>query len=474
MTSSIWAPGTNPFPLGVRLGLPGGADLVAITPFLDVVGPTVQDALEELKADIEEQPLDLSVTNAKVATNAGIEATKLSFSSSAAGALARTVQSKLQATLIDRSDFTLLANYTAATVASPNSPTLDAAGNYGAKLTPTGESAQLDLKNAVLTVSAGPRDAVVYRNATSVNIYRKFATMGGFRFRGQYTKGRAPVFPMPASTEATCSPSGLGAETVFRTENWYAAFACANSGDAAAVIKTMPFLRVASVAGNIVTLNRAGEAIHTVSAQTYAWTAANNLVGVECLIISEGGGWSGRTTTITANTSGTITLASVGSLAFGDFLLPAPPNKTYFVYLASWYMDTAEVRNIYDTGSVVKAKMIFITTPNVATGSFPAPGQVMNGAGYICPLATGLVIDSIASLSTASVGAVAEYFDPDGANHIVDTRYITKNSAGSETYVFSNIEIPFLYPQTFNYYNAGALAATRTSGQLNITGWFEP
>jgi hypothetical protein len=49
MTSSIWAPRTNPVPLAVRLALPGGADLVGMTPYLDITGPTVQDAIEQLR-----------------------------------------------------------------------------------------------------------------------------------------------------------------------------------------------------------------------------------------------------------------------------------------------------------------------------------------------------------------------------------------------------------------------------------------
>lgn len=409
-------------------------------------------------------------TDLAASTGAGL----VGFIQSGAGAVARFVQAKLRAMLLDRNDFAAVGDFTAAAAAAPTTPTLDGSGNFGAKITPLGEQAQLNLSAAVQTVAAGPRDALLYRAATSVTVSRKFAVMGGFRYRGQYTRGRAPMFPMPASTEATCSPSGLGSEATFRTENWYAAFATANAGDAAAVVLTMPFLRVGSVAGSVVTLNRAGEGVHTVTAQTYAWTTANNLAGVECLVISEGGGWSGRTTTITANTAGTVTLAAIGALAFGDFLLPAPPGKTHYVYLASFYMDTMEVRNIYDSGTIAKGKMIYITTPNIGTGAFAAPGQIMNCAGYICPLATAVILDSSTLLSTSSPGTLEEYYDPDGSTHIVQTCRTFKTYTSSTGVVFDNVQVPFLYYQKFNYYNAGDLAVTRTSGQLNITGWIEP
>lgn len=117
----------------------------------------------------------------------------------------------------------------------------------------------------------------------------------------------------------------------------------------------MPFLRVGSVAGSVVTLNKAGEGISTVQAKTYSWSATNNLAGVKCLVIGENGNWSGRVATITANTTTTVTLDVIGALAFGDFLLPAPPGYTEFGYMGTFYNDTAEVRNIYDTGSIAKS-----------------------------------------------------------------------------------------------------------------------
>ena len=119
--------------------------------------------------------------------------------------------------------------------------------------------------------------------------------------------------------------------------------------------------------------------------------------------------------------------------------------------------------------------MIYLLYPNVPTGSLPGPpGQTFNCAGYICPLATGVVIDSTCVLSTASLGDYVEYFDGDGGSHIVQSFSVNKDNSSNMNVVFSNAQVPFLYFQTFNFYNAGSLTATRINGQLNVTGWFEP
>ena len=395
---------------------------------------------------------------------------------SATGFVPRTVESKLRE-IVTRQDFNSDVNFDAAKVGKFS---IDGANNIAASVLPTGGGAAIPLadtaRDAQLSVAGqfaqGPRDALRYGSATSVLFHSTNTTMGEFRFRGTFTGGRGRVLPLSTKTAST-APAGLGAESSFRSENWYAAFAVANAIDSAANIKTMPFLRVGSVAGSVVTLNKAGEGIHTVQAQTYAWLSGNNLAGVKCLVISEGGGWSGRITTITANTSTTVTLNAIGSLGFGDYLLPAPPGFTEFSYLGSFYMDTAEVRNIYDSGSIVKSKGIFVQSPST-NGSIPAPGVQIDCAGYICPLATAVILDSSANMSTASTGDVAEYFDVDGGNHIVQTGYVVKSISTSATYIFDGITVPFLYPWRFNYANAGALVVARVSSQLNMTGWIEP
>ncbi|UVL22383.1 hypothetical protein [Pseudomonas donghuensis] len=400
----------------------------------------------------------------------------IGFIAAEPGAVLRPVQSKLR-DIISRGDYSSSGAFDAA---KPGRVSIAGDGRLNATVFPTGGGSSTTLEDIARDTSLNvktqfpfaPRPVVRYASASSVTMHANTACMGEFRFMGGFTGGRGRVLPL-ATQIASTAPAGLGAESAFRTENWYAAFACANSGDSTATIKTMPYLRVHSVAGLDVNLNKAGEGIHTAQAQTYAWTANNNLSGRKCLVISEGGGYSGRVATITANVPGKITLDNVGTLAFGDFLLPAPPGFTEFGYLGSFYMDTAEVRNIYDSGSIVKSKGIFVQSPST-NGSIPAPGVQINCAGYICPLATAVILDSSANMSTASTGDVAEYFDVDGGNHIVQTGYVVKSISTSATYIFDGITVPFLYPWRFNYANAGSLAASRVSSQLNMTGWLEP
>lgn len=331
----------------------------------------------------------------------------------------------------------------------------------------------VDLTQANLQVASGPRDAIVYANATSVTVFRRYATMGGFRFRGQYTKGWAQTFNMPTNKTVSTS-TDLGAESTVKLENWYGIFACADNGAATASLKLMPFLRAGTVAGSVVPLVDAGEGETAPASTTYAWTASNNLANTECLVISENSGWSGRVTTITANSGSSVTLAAIGSVTAGDFLLPAPPGFDHYVYLGSFYFDTAEIRNIYDAGDIVKAKMIYNYDTAYQTGSVPTPGVAVDFKGYISPLATALITDSSCVLSTASAGDYAEYFDPDGGSHIVQSAYVFKTTSGSQAVVFDNIQVPFIYYQKMNFYNGGSLVATRINGQLNVTGWIEP
>lgn len=435
----------------------------------------------------ENAPLDGSVTVPKLSAAVLSYFTKVTdlaasggaalvgFIQSGTGAVARTAQDKLR-DIVSRSDYDTDANFNTAKVGKLS---IDGSGNFDAPLTPSGEGAQIQLAAAVRTVAAGPRDAVMYYNANGVRVYRKFATMGGFRFRGHYTKGRAPTFPMPASNIASLS-TDLGAGMTAATfENWYAVFACANDGDAAAALKIMPFLRAGTVSGSNVPLIKAGERIHALTAQTYAWGATDNLAGTECLVITEtidsrANSFSGRVTTITANTTGQVTLASIGSVAAYDFLLPAPPGYDNFVYLGSFYFDTAEVRNIADTGTLVKAKMVNSSDSNfAASGQIATPVAIRMG-GYISPLATACVVKEATTISTASTGDFASYFAIDDGGHTVQSTYSTKTSTSTQTLIDDGIEIPFSFFQKIYYSNAGSLVSSRTGATLEITGWIEP
>lgn len=318
----------------------------------------------------------------------------------------------------------------------------------------------------------GNREALIYDSAVSVKFFASHVCMSGFRFRGRASRPFGIYYQMPASKFASLS-TGLASITAVASENWYAAFAVGN-GDTSGVcdIKVTPFLRVGSVAGSVVNLVDAGEGQPSPSAKSYTWSSSINTEGVDVLVISENGGYSGRIARATAASGSTITSDNVGTLAAHDMLLLAPAGYVHYGYLGSFYRDTAEVRNIYDTGHIAKSKGIYVLGTGIETGTVSSWTAVRT-TGYICPLASGVIIDSSLVLSTASTGSYAEYYSPDSSNHTVQSEYRAKNSAANESVVFSNIQVPFIYPNLFYFSNAGTLTASRTAGYLNITGWFE-
>ena len=417
-------------------------------------------------------------------------ASQITYNPAGTGAVATNVQAKLRQTVSVTdygADPTGVVNsstaFTNAATAAGNQSAFVPKGTYALTGTISGNFYSLGgvtISSGTVTINdltnyqfaGGARDAVVYAGAQSVKVFRNYANMGGFRFRGQYTKSRAPTFPMPSNKTITL-PGSLGGMTATTFENWYGIFACADAGDSTATLKVMPFLRANSVASSTITLSQFKEGMVSLVPQTYAWTSTNNLAGCDLLVITENGGFSGRVTTITANTAGTISVGTIGSIVATDTFLPSPPGYDHYVYLGSFYEDTAEVRNIYDSGTLVKSKGIYTLYPDVSTGEI-AVSTSIDCTGYIAPLATAVVLDSSSNFSTATTGTYAEYYDGDGSNHTVQTGYFVKALATTETVIFDNVQVPFLYPQQFWYSNAGSIAALRTNGQLNITGWFEP
>jgi hypothetical protein len=386
-----------------------------------------------------------------------------------AGAVDRTLLEKLRE-IVSRADYNTDGDFSSA---KGNKPNIDGLGNLDAKVTRAGAALQENLSSALNDIPAGPRDSIIYVNATSVRVSRNHAPMGGFRVRGHYTRGRAPTFAMPASKAASTS-SNLGAESAVHTENWYAVFACANSGDGAAVLRLMPFLRAGTVSGSNVPLIKAGEGVHALTATTYAWGGTNNLANTDCLVISEAGAFSGRVTTITANVSGQVTLQTIGTVGAYDFLLPAPPGFAYYVYLGCFYFDTAEVRNIADAGSVVKAKMVNLADPNFTSGGAVALAVELRCGGYISPLATAVVMKDTHTVSTASTGTHAGYFWHDSSSHEINQNFEQKTNAGNMTVTYDGIELPFSQWQSIWYSTGGTLAASRSDASLEIKGWIEP
>lgn len=402
------------------------------------------------------------------------------FTPTGTGAVAQSVQEKLQKVLINRDDYSTVGNFNTAAAANPTIPSLDDNGNFDAKVTPTGEGTQISLSDALLSSSGMQRGRINYYSGTEVEvIVPDDIIMGGFRFMGNYKKKRAPMYSSGVSYRAVVSTvSDLGAEATAEVNNWYAVFACADDGDANVTYKLMPFIRVGSVAGSVCTLNYGGENSHTITPATYTW-GANSLADVECLVINEGSDnrFSGRVTTITANTTTTVTLNGIGSVGAYDYLLPAPPGFDHYCYLGSFYNDVASAPyNIADNGVMAMSYMSANQDPNWVAGGAVAgpPGNKVMWGGYVSPLAGGIIMRSALSTSTSAGGDIYTNFSHDSSDHVIGIHSYYKDAFPSSSTQIVFLNINFSIGQFMYYWVTGPLAAQRILGQIRAQGWIEP
>lgn len=338
--------------------------------------------------------------------------------------------------------------------------------------------AQINDKDFVFVDPSSARNIIQFDDLNGVKVRAKHYPMGGFRFMGQYKKSIVPVFSIAGFVAETSVLNDLAfGMTSDVKENWYGVFACANQGDAVPTFRIVPFLRVDSVASLVVTLRKAGEAIHASAPQTYTW-AVNALAGVDCLVITEGVdgrfvAFSGRQTTITANTTTTVTIGTIGNISNQDWLLPAPNDEfEFYRYCGAFYMDTEEVRNIADSGTIVKSRGIFDQS-GTNTGAVGPTPEKRQPSGYISPLASGVYLLSTGSLPTASLGRIVEDFWTD-TSHNVTNGDRPKEATATVNYNMGEMYIPFSFGPQYYYSNEGTLDAARTNGQQNLWGWIEP
>lgn len=365
-------------------------------------------------------------------------------------------------------------------------------GGYSGEIANLGSDAALKAEFEKLkgeNATDGPRPLILWAGAQSVQVFGSEFSMGGFRFLGKMRHARGKYVKSPVRYRSLSMNTDLSlGMTSPKTSNWYAIFACANENDTAPTFKLVPFLKVKSVAGSVVTLGMCGEDIAKASgditAATYSW-GNNALSDLEVLIITEGASnsFSGRYAKITANTATTITLNAIGSISPRDLLLPAPSGFDHYSYLGSFYYDTAEIRNRYDTGNIVRSRMVDVAFYHGNNGSQPTylDGAIPQGSakkitlgGFISPLATGVIISDSQYLATSGTGEAATYYDADAANHVVETIYHNKTSTSAETRVSNSFVIGFNGAQQYFVWTGGALASQRAYCANNILGWIEP
>jgi hypothetical protein len=319
------------------------------------------------------------------------------------------------------------------------------------------------------------RSRIDYQTPTSVKCYvPENIVMGGFRFMGSYKKGNGLYISSGVGTNGWLEVSqttDLAFEATPHYENWYAVFALANDGDSVATMKHVPFFRAASVSTNVIALAQGGETDgDTVTATTYN-IATNALVGAEVLIIQEGRQFSGKTTTVTANTNSTITVANASSMGANDFFIVSPPAYDNYCYLGSWYLDTSEPRNMADALQEVNSWGVdVIGLPT--SGAIPTATRY-SLAGQVSPLSTGYIMQLSFTLDTTSQGDCAHYIWHDLAAHQTYQQYDYKVLAAAQTFVESANKVLFSREQALFISTAGSLTATITLRTIRSMGWIE-
>lgn len=401
----------------------------------------------------------------------------------------RTVQDKLR-DVVSRADYGTDAAFNAARVGHPN---IDSAGNFDSTVLPDGSTTPVGISRFMREESPnGPRDMLVWAAAQTVTLSGDTWCMGGFRRFGKYVKARAPVFKAPAFQNAMTMPTDLAhGMTASTLNNWYATFAVANDGDATASFKIAPFLFVKSVAGSVCTLGRCGEVtdVNVIDNATYTW-ADNALVGTDILVLNEvflSGvpSWTMRVAKVTANTAGTVTLDNIGSVGPKCMLLPAPAGWAHYRYCASFYLDTAEVRNMFDGGAgPTRCRMagtnVVFAHGNDGTNSTYLDGAVATGSKridlsrFIPPLATGVYMQSGYELASSGFPMRADmFFDMDGSIHTPEVHTFQKDSEAANA-VPLTVFLTFKGGQFYMPSTGGTNASVVARVSQTVTGWFEP
>ena len=322
------------------------------------------------------------------------------------------------------------------------------------------------------------RPRLNYSTATSLQIdgLSDAIAMGGFRFFGQYLKSRGRLVStgLGTASHTTVSISAqLSGLTSPHSDSWYGVFACANFDDATVSFRIVPFLRAFSRAGNVVTLGAGGENSNvTPAAATYDVTA-NAFAGADCLVINHAGEFAGRVTTITANTTTTVTLTDGSSIDQLDFFLPAPVGFDAYCYLgAAYYESPGEWRNLADTGYTVMSRMVNLV-------EYSASGLVTNTkirfGGCISPLAVGFTGSINAAINTTSTGILEERFAHDSSLHDIKRLMVDKDSTSNFNYG-GDVALSFSKEQAawHTVEASGGIGGARTGATMLTYGWVEP
>lgn len=330
--------------------------------------------------------------------------------------------------------------------------------------------------NEFVQQTGGNRSVIQYKSAQEVRLFGREFAMCGFRFMGEYLKAAGKVYSASASPTAVSLVTDLGCQSAVSSETFYAVFAVANEADANCQFKAMPFIRLNNVVGSTGDFGLCGENSkrRTAGAKTMN-IAANALDGVDCLVVSETidgrpAAMSGRVTTVASNTTTSITLSDAGTVADFDYLLCAPPGFDHYRYLGTFYRDTAEVRNMADSGGEFLTRGIFLSGAPF-DGVLAAPVEV-DVAGIISPLATGVRIVHGDTYGTASTGDLLVEYGQDSA-HMNNTVYGRKDLATTMGFTWTFPNLAFAHQQRVFLDAGAAMNIAATTRKIHIRGWVE-
>lgn len=317
-----------------------------------------------------------------------------------------------------------------------------------------------------------------YGTVNSVRVYTP-PSLGlyGFRMFGNWynPRGRIVSSPLPNGGPffLNSSGSGLWVESQPKEVRWYAVFAgVTDVGQQTAEFTQMPYFRVLSRSGSVVTLGTYAETTaDNVLAESYNFT--RSLVGADVLIISENGDFAGRTTKVTANTNSTITLADAGVLKKGDRFLVSPPGMVDYVYCGSHIID-----NLLGESRNRAGGSLMVGTSSSSIQDLPKTGEIPSYTrfsleGLVSPLATGCKITLTYTCSTASVGEILHQFSHDSSNHVVATRHDTKTLNTTQTFS-GEVEFEFSGEQAVFINTLGSLGTTIIGRTTRVRRYVEP
>ena len=297
-------------------------------------------------------------------------------------------------------------------------------------------------------------------------------TCKGFRFRGaNYKRFGKSVDVDPSITYPKVNYRDIPICNGYTQNQWYAVFGVVKEGEEYGKFVSIPFLLVHSIVGNTVSFSQCGMSQTDINQiKDYGFKP---IADHEVLLITLNSKYDGSLLKVVSNTSSTITLDKIPlNMKKGDWLLVAPQKDDY-VYLGSFYVDTAEIFNRADDGSgTIKFRGVSIDP--LVTGNIKgdiSTGVDIDFSRYISPLATGVFFYVYDTYGTTATGDVGINFGMD-IGHDIEFVQKAKWQAGATAMRFY-CNIPFMQRQKTNIKSFGPISGSASDRVIQVRGYTE-